>query len=373
MIVGIAIVIAACLLAYANGANDNFKGVATLFGSGATNYRAALAWATVTTLGGSLCAIAVAGGLVAAFTGKGLVPDAIAASPEFALAVAIGAGLTVMLATLTGFPISTTHSLMGALTGAGLVAAGAQLKLAALRNGFVIPLLVSPLIATALAALAYAVFRWIRIRIGVSKEWCICVAGRETTVPISDARFSGPGAWDPPASVSLDTVERCYQRYNGRLLGVRLHSLLDALHFASAGAVCFARGLNDTPKIVALLVLVKALNPSHGMLLVATVMMVGGLLNARKVATTMGKRITRLDLGQGLTANLATSALVLFASRLGLPVSTTHVSCGALFGIGTVTGQADRRVIGSIVLSWVLTLPIAAALGAAASALLHVS
>src|SRR4051812_2728575 len=98
-------------LAYTNGANDNFKGVATLFGSGTTNYRRAILWATVTTFGGSICAIFFAQQLVQNFSGKGLVPDSLAASPHFLVAVALGAGLTVLLATLTGFPVSTTHAI----------------------------------------------------------------------------------------------------------------------------------------------------------------------------------------------------------------------------------------------------------------------
>jgi PiT family inorganic phosphate transporter len=74
--------------------------------------------------------------------------------------------------------------------------------------------------------------------------------------------------------------------------------------------------------------------------------------------------------GQGFSANLVTATLVLLASRLGLPVSTTHVSCGGLFGIGAVTGQARWKVIATVLLAWVVTLPVATVLGALAAALL---
>src|SRR5947209_15122155 len=126
------IVLAVLALAYANGANDNFKGVATLFGSGTCTYRTALVWATVTTLAGSLLALVLAHGLVDTFKGKGLVPDAVIAQPAFLLAVALGAALTVLLATLTGLPVSTTHALTGGLVGAGLVAAAGDVKVAPL-------------------------------------------------------------------------------------------------------------------------------------------------------------------------------------------------------------------------------------------------
>jgi PiT family inorganic phosphate transporter len=66
-----------------------------------------------------------------------------------------------------------------------------------------------------------------------------------------------------------------------------------------------------------------------------------------------------MDPDQGFLANLVTSFLVIFASRWGLPVSTTHVSCGALFGIGIANGQARWGVIRTILLAWIVTLPFA--------------
>jgi inorganic phosphate transporter, PiT family len=122
------VLLAVLFLAYSNGANDNFKGVATLFGSGTTNYRKALAWATVTTLAGSFLALLLARGLVETFKGKGLVPDAVTLQPAFVLAVSFGAALTVLLATWTGLPVSTTHALTGGLLGAGLMAAPDQVR-----------------------------------------------------------------------------------------------------------------------------------------------------------------------------------------------------------------------------------------------------
>lgn len=78
-------------LAYANGSNDNFKGVATLFGSGAATYDTAIRWSTVATALGSLAASVFAGGLLATFRGKGLVPDDVVAMPSFSLAVVLDA------------------------------------------------------------------------------------------------------------------------------------------------------------------------------------------------------------------------------------------------------------------------------------------
>jgi len=122
------LVVATCFLAYSNGANDNFKGVASLFGSRTTTYRTAIAWATVTTFAGSMCSLLLAQALLAKFSVTGIVPDQMVGSERFVLAVALGAGLTIIIATLTGFPVSTTHGLTGAIVGSGLVAAGAAVS-----------------------------------------------------------------------------------------------------------------------------------------------------------------------------------------------------------------------------------------------------
>jgi len=77
----------------------------------------------------------------------------------------------------------------------------------------------------------------------------------------------------------------------------------------------------------------------------------------------MSHKITAMNHGQGFTANLTTAILVVLASLFGLPVSTTHVSVGSLFGIGLTTGKANPRAISAIVFSWLITLPCAAILG----------
>ncbi len=144
--------------------------------------------------------------------------------------------------------------------------------------------------------------------------------------------------------------------------------------FTSSGAVGFARGLNDSPKIVALLLaadVAGALHPNLSLTLIAGIMAIGGILNARKVAETMSKKITRMSPGQGFAANLVASVLVAFASRLGLPVSTTHVTVGSLFGIGVVNGTARAKTVLSILLAWVTTLPLGAALAALVYVLLR--
>jgi PiT family inorganic phosphate transporter len=362
MILGL-LFLATCFLAYSNGANDNFKGVASLFGSRTCSYRTAISWATVTTFAGSIASTFLAQALLKKFSGKGIVPDQFAGSEYFVLAVALGAGLTVIIATITGFPISTTHALTGAIVGCGLVAVGPAVNFGALGKGFVLPLLLSPFLAIAIAGSFYLLFRALRLASGVSKEWCICVGSEERVVAIPQpASLLAMRAIAPPITLSIDEQENCRERYAGSVVGVGAQQIVDGAHFLSAGTVSFARGLNDTPKIVALLLLWKTLDIRWGFVAVAVAMAVGGLLNARKVAETMSKKITAMNHGQGFTANLTTAILVVLASLWGLPVSTTHVSVGSLFGIGLTTGKANLSVINAIVLSWLVTLPCAAIL-----------
>src|SRR5437867_5462739 len=162
----ILLLLAVCFLAYSNGANDNFKGVASLFGSKTASYRTAIGWATVSTFAGSVAAIFLAQSLLKKFSGKGLVPDSLVGSEYFLLAVAVGAGATVILATLTGFPISTTHALTGAMVGSGWVAVGPEVHLEVLGRAFVLPLVLSPLLAVVLGAFIYMALRWARLRMG---------------------------------------------------------------------------------------------------------------------------------------------------------------------------------------------------------------
>ena len=304
--------VAVCCVAFTNGANANVTGVASLYGSGTTTLRRALIWGTVTTFAGSVAAVFLAQGLLKKFSGRGIVPDSLVASPEFVSAVAMGAALTSFFATRFGFPVSTTHAMVGALLGAGLAGSGANVQFAALGKNFVFPLFFSPAVAVVLGAVTYVTLRALRL---------------------------APDSRTPT---------------------------LDAMHYLSTGAASFARGLNDTPKMAALLMASPVLGTSWGFLAIALMIVVGGLLDADRVAETLGKKVTSMNPGQGFAASLVTASLVTTASLHSLPVSTTHVSVGSLLGIGAATGQAKWRKVGEILLAWITTVPCAAILAALA-------
>jgi len=141
---------------------------------------------------------------------------------------------------------------------------------------------------------------------------------------------------------------------------------LNAMHFLSTGAASFSRGLNDTPKIAALMILVPWIDLRLSFFVVAIGIACGGLLDAEGVAETLGKKVTAMNAGQGFAASLATAILVGTASLHSMPVSTTHVSVGALLGIGLATNQAKWKSVTAILLAWCCTVPCGACLAAAA-------
>ena len=373
MVLTLTIVVAALWLAYGNGANDNFKGVATLYGSDTTTFKGALWWATATTFAGSVVSVAIARNLVTTFSGKGLVPDSLAASPAFAMAVGLGAAFTIFAATYIGMPTSTTHALIGALLGTGL-AASASINGGVLLTQFAVPMLSSPLLAIALSALLYSILRAGRKRAGIQKETCLRITDKAEQPVAVGASLAGRNqaqaiasyAPTPMPDMGADIDEkrlgkkRYKERYKGRIIGIEAQKTLDVMHYLSAGAVCFSRAVNDTPKVAALLLMTSILSPALSVGLIGLIMSVGGLIQSRQVAETMSKRITTLSPGQGFTANITTAGLVLFASNLGVPVSTTHVSCGSIFGIGAVNRTGRWTTIARILLTWVTTLPAAA-------------
>ncbi len=372
--------VAVSFLAFANGANDNFKGVATLYGSRRLSYRHALAWATITTLAGSLTALFLGSYLLATFSGKGIVPQGLVGDTSFVLPVAIAAASTVLLATRFGFPISTTHALIGGLVGSGLVLAGSDVSFAALGQKALIPLIASPLIAAFLTWIFYRGMRRLRQRLGITEKEILCVqsslvrepqtATAEEGVDIPQNALSTPAQ---PGEATTMTVAEATRSCSleGCVVGVEAQTLLDAAHVLSAGALGFARGLNDTPKIMALLVVGSFLSLEVATIWIAVAMAIGGLLAARRVAQTISHDITTMNEGQGFSANFISAILVLFASKFGMPVSTTHVSVGALFGLGAATGEARKDAIFSILLAWFVTLPVAAGIAAGVALVLR--
>ena len=358
------LVLVTLLLAAANGANDNIKGAATLLGSGLVRYRSAIVLATIATALGGVASIHLAHGLMLAFSGKGIVPEGTTGSLPFLLSVGLAAGATVWAATRSGLPVSTTHALLGGLLGAGFAAVPGGVQLGPALKSILLPLLLSPMVALLLSIGVIPLLRRARARAAAAAP-CICVEATATpaangaatmAAPTLTLGYAGAAACQPSAVRDVHAAD-----------GV---AWIDRLHFASAAAVSFARGLNDTPKIAALMVAGGTLCAGWASIAVVLAMSVGGWLAASRVADTLAWRVTRMDAAEGLAGNLVTSFLVIVASRLGMPVSTTHVSTGAIFGIAIRNRDGHATVIRNILLAWIATLPLAAVLGYAMRTLL---
>ncbi|MBI4851724.1 MAG: inorganic phosphate transporter [Acidobacteria bacterium] len=345
-----------CCLAYNNGANDNFKGVATLYGSGLASYKKALYWASLTTFLGGVACLFLANSLAVAFSGKGLVPDTLLGTPNLLISLGLGSSLTLFLANRLGLPVSTTHALTGGLVGITLITKGTIPGQIFLYK-FLLPLLLSPVLAIILATIFSRIADYVDRNFTKSKANCVCV-----DVSCSDLIVQPNGVLAQVATPSLPIVKlgqinECAKEESKSIVKIDLTKTLDITHYLSAGAVCFSRALNDTPKIAALLMVSGVMHISElGLVLVA--MMVGGLVGAKKVAEIMSHKIANFDRPQGLSANLVTSLLVLSASNFGLPVSTTHVSCGSIFGVGLASKTYRWDTIKQILSAWLSTFPL---------------
>ena len=344
----LAIIALTAALAAANGANDVSKGVATLAGSGVTRYRTAILWGAVSTLAGTLLSGFFAARMLKLFTG-GIVSAT--PTPAFILAVICGAAGWVTIATVRRLPVSTTHAIIGSLIGAGVMYAPASVEWAAIASRLAVPLLLSIVASYLLSATLNRLFAR---RGEASAADCICVGAQVVDAGVMQI---------PQFSIMSGTTHECAAE--------RGHLRLDAskLHWLSSGAVGFARGLNDGPKLVAIAAIVAGAHLDLNVLLlcVGVAMFAGSLYAGRRVAHVLAEGVVRMDHREGLLANLATAFLVSLGANLGLPMSTTHVATGAIAGIaGGDAGRLNRRTTRDLILAWTLT-PMVAGLIAGAS------
>jgi PiT family inorganic phosphate transporter len=360
-------------LAFANGANDVSKAIATLVGSGVTNYRSAIIWGTAWTVIGAGAAAFVASAMIKTFS-HGLVQDGTIIGPTVTLAVLIGAMAWILFASRTSLPVSTTHALTGAIVGTGLVAfAEDGLIWSAIGKKIALPLLLSPVLALAVSLLIHPAVRTL------ARKWdgtCLCVMPASRALVTIDSH-GGTRTLFQTANFSQPIMAVPSQCDRAGLQGLVMG--LDTIHWISSGLASFARGTNDAPKIVAILLLGSATAawPSASSQLaafggVALAMGLGSYLGGRRVTEVLAEKVTRMNHAEGLSANLTTSGLVLAAGTLGLPVSTTHVSSSAIIGIGLLNGMSSVRwtTVRDMVLAWVVTIPASALLACLAHLIL---
>jgi PiT family inorganic phosphate transporter len=366
MTASLIVLVVGAVLAYANGANDVSKGIATLVGSGIADYRRAIVWGTIWTGIGGLLGAVLAGAMLATF-GKGLLLPGTTATFAAALSALAGAAGWVLFATRASLPVSTTHGIVGSLVGVSVLTYGLNaVKWSALAEKVLLPLLVSPLVSLIITAV---ILRATRNRHSVAASAdCLCARVETTAVAITPAFGDAVASLPQPLHLRLTTgqAEAC-----ARTQPAALRLTIDHLHWLTSGATSLARGMNDGPKIVALVVAASALLPDATLPawiifgLVAVAMVGGSAVAGRRVTHVLAEKVTAMDHREGFSANLVTAGLVTVGAIYGLPMSTTHVSAGGIFCAGALRGSLNRKTLRDVLLAWVITLPGAALMGMA--------
>jgi inorganic phosphate transporter, PiT family len=369
-------VLLAFYLAWNLGANDVANAMGTAVGSKAITLRQALIIAGVLEfLGAVLFGQAVTENLA-----LGIVdPGYFAAQPETLvltmLAVLLATGLWMNLATWFGLPVSSSHAAVGGMVGVGLVAIGPAAIDWHNLGGITLTWLLTPLLSGLLAGIGYVGLRLMtNARLPEWIPWLSALlVGLFSVIVlptiVSDRRTSLGIAGLASIGLTLFLLSQWSEKPEPEALFGRLQVL-------TAGFVAFAHGSNDVGNAIAPLVTILNIQstgqvPTENLVIPLWVLAIGGagivgglLVWGEKVMTTIGTLIP-LQPSAGFAAELATVVMILGASRLGLPVSTSHALVGAVVGVGVAQGvKIETDVLKSIGLTWVATVPLAAGLAA---------
>ncbi len=385
-------------MAWGVGANDVANAMGTSVGSGAITIKQAIIIAVIFEFAGAI----LAGGEVTATIRKGILDATVFAdSPHLLvygmLASLLAAGAWLMIASSFGWPVSTTHSIVGAIVGFGAVGVGIDAVAWGKVGSIVMSWIVSPLIA---GALAFMLFKSLQNLIIDTKHpfdnakkyvpfYMFLVGFVISLVTIfKGLKHIGLNV-DTGTSYMLATGFGLIVMLVGTVIIRRIQinpSENEDFHFTSmerifsvlmiitAAAMAFAHGSNDVANAIGPLAAIYGVIESGGMIgaksvLPAWVLLVGGggivfglVTYGHKVIATIGTGITQLTPSRGFAATLAAASTVVIASGTGLPVSTTQVLVGAVLGVGLARGLAalDTRMINKIFLSWLVTLPAGA-------------
>lgn len=387
-------------MAWGIGANDVANAMATSVGSRALTIRQAILIAAVFEFAGAF----LAGGEVTATIRSNIIDaNALDGAANILvygmLASLLAAGIWLLVASCYGWPVSTTHSIVGAIVGFAVVGMGINAVHWEMMGTIVASWIVSPLLA---GVIAYALFMSVqRLILDTSDPF----RNAKRYVPVyiflvgfivaAVTLFKGLqhiGLHLSKGENYLLAVIIGLAAMGLGMLAIRRISVDPAadrdFHFASvekvfsvlmmatACAMAFAHGSNDVANAVGPVAAIMSVVQSGGnitqsspvspwVLLIGAVGIVAGLMMyGHKVIATVGNGITDLTPSRGFAATLATAGTVVLASGTGLPISTTHTLVGAVLGVGIARGIAalNLRVVRNIFVSWIITLPAGAIL-----------
>jgi len=383
-------------MAWAIGANDVANAMGTSVGSGALTVGGAIIVAAIFEFAGAF----LAGGHVTDTVRKGMLDMSLLGREQLIygmMASLASAGTLLIGATRFGLPISTTHAIVGAIVGFGAVAIGIDAVNWPKVLQISLSWITSPLLA---GVIAFAIFHLIRSTI------------LNKSNPVHQIRKYGPAFFFfvffiiglvtlfkglKHINLDLDLMEALAGSVALGLIGSgigaffirrvqigeadpdhrfdQVERIFVVLQILTACAIAFAHGSNDVANAIGpLAAIVNAVENvdltakapvAPWMLAIGGLGIVIGLATwGYRVMETIGKKITELTPSRGFAAQLAAASTIVLASRLGIPISTTHTLVGAVLGVGLARGitALDLRVVGNILASWIATLPIAAAL-----------
>ncbi len=392
-------------MAFSIGANDVANAMGTSVGSRALTIKQAILIAGVLEF---LGAFLVGGQVTKTVRGGILDPEISAAAPELIvygmLAALMAAGTWLVVASRLGWPVSTTHSIVGAIAGFGIVAFGVGVVQWEQLTQIVASWIVSPLLCGVLAYLIFSAIKWTILRhpdpVRRTRKWAPLYIFSVVVVISLVTLFKGL------QNVDLDLTLAESLLWSGVLgifaviaghfllgmIGNRpgaetmdassgdgqmaiVEKMFGVLQIMSACAVAFAHGSNDVANAIGPLAAVVNISQSgvvnpespvpSWLLLIGGIGIVIGLATmGYRVMATIGTKITELTPTRGYSAEFAAAITIVLASRLGLPISTTQTLVGGVMGVGLAQGikALDLSILGRIAASWIITVPIGAVL-----------
>lgn len=384
-------------MAWGIGANDVANAMATSVGSKALTIKQAILVAAIFEFTGAV----LAGGEVTSTIRKGIVDaDLLSDTPELLvygmLAALLAAGTWLLIASRKGWPVSTTHSIVGAIVGFAAVGIGVDAVQWGKVGTIVMSWVASPLTAGFIAYLIYMSVQ----RLILHQENPLDKAKRYVPVYIFFAAFTitlvtilkGLKHVGLDLSITQSYIFAIAIAVGISLLGAIFISRIEpdpkadkkqhfhtvervfgVLMIVTACGMAFAHGSNDVANAIGPLAAVIAIATTGSIAaesaLPIWVLVIGGggiviglATFGRHVIATVGKKITQLTPSRGFAAELAAATTIVIASGTGMPISTTHTLVGAVLGVGLARGidAIDLRVVARILVSWVVTIPAGA-------------
>lgn len=380
-------IIAGFVMAWGVGANDVGNAMGTSVGAKVLTIKQAIIVAAIFEAAGAIFA---SGHVTETIRGKIINVHMLAGSPELLvygmLASLLAAGIWLVAATFLSWPVSATHSIVGAIIGFAVVGIGVNAVAWHVVINIVMSWLVTPVISGIIAYLLFMSVHKLILDIDMpirnAKRYVPCyiflVAFIVSSVTLPNFPHSVMIALLISAAVTvvgISLMRRIKMDPNDhrKLVSAKIEKIFGILTVFTACALAFAHGSNDIANAIGPLAAVISIIKYNDILATSVVpfwiplfgaagMLTGLIMLGYKIMSTIGSNITQLTPSRAFAAQLATASTVVIASGLGLPISTTQTLVGAVLGVGFARGigALNLQVVGNILVSWVITLPIGA-------------